>query len=108
MKLYETHAGQEFKIEISYSLGGVNYATYKQERRGYYLHVTPVERKLSDCGSYRTESFMVFSGYKHLLIELGRDSKKSYQKAIQLEMWREWADKIIKTIINEKKIEAAA
>jgi hypothetical protein len=30
------------RVEVSHAAGGINYFNYKTERRGFYLHVTPV------------------------------------------------------------------
>lgn len=62
-------------IETKYNLGGFNCFTYAQEKRGYYLHVTPVKRERRD--GYTTESFTAFSGYKQLLQEVTRKSAKA-------------------------------
>lgn len=61
----------DLKLDLSYSLGGLNVFTYKQERRGYYLIVTPVER------SGIMEGFTAFSGSKVLLKEVNRQSAKA-------------------------------
>ena len=44
-------------VSLSYNKGGVNYATYQNEPRGY-------------------QSFVAFTGYKQLIREVGRASKK--------------------------------
>lgn len=68
----------DLKLDLSYSLGGLNVFTYKQERRGYYLIVTPVER------SGIMEGFTAFSGSKVLLKEVNRQSAKAEQEALEL------------------------
>lgn len=68
------------KVEMSYSLGGMNPFTYKNERRGYYLYVTPVERR--SCGDgVMMEGYVAFSGTKLLLKEVTRKSAKAEQEA---------------------------
>lgn len=67
------------KCEVFYSLGGMNYFTYKQEGRGYYASVTPVERTEHD--GYTMEGFMCFSGIKQLVKEVSRKSDKAMQTA---------------------------
>lgn len=59
------------KIETAYTLGGYNVFTYKQEARGYYLHVSPVER------SRGFESYVAFTGAKKLLKAVSRKSAKA-------------------------------
>jgi hypothetical protein len=67
-----TERGERTVIEVKlfYSEGGMNYATYKTEARGYYLSVTPVD--LSD--SYR--KFAMFSGIKGLVEAVPRFNAK--------------------------------
>lgn len=66
------------KIETYYSLGGINYFTYKNEERGYYLSVVPVER------GNGMEGFVAFSGVKQLLYAVKRKSKKAEEEAEKL------------------------
>ena len=91
------------KVETYYNLGGMNYFTYKVELRGYYLSVTPVER--INRGSYIMESYTAFSGYKMLLKEVKRKSKKAEMEAEQIaadEMQR-----IIDQVLMEQGLELA-
>ena len=68
------------KVETYYSLGGMNYFTYKQERRGYYISVCPVERWKTDTG-FMMEGYTAFTGIKRLLKEVTRKSAKAEQEA---------------------------
>lgn len=70
------------KVEVYYTLGGMNYFTYKQEPRGYYLSVTPVER--AERYGVSTEGFMAFSGTKKLVKPVSRKSEKAFQQAIEM------------------------
>ena len=63
------------RVETDYTKGGLNLFTYKQERRGYYLHITPVERRGN------MESFVAFTGNKFLLKEVSRKSAKAEREA---------------------------
>lgn len=74
-----THHITHLKIEVYYSLGGYNYFTYKQENRGYYLSVSPVERKTDEYGTM--ESYTAFTGIKKLIKEVSRKSKKAEAEA---------------------------
>ena len=67
------------KVELYYSLGGMNYFNYKVEKRGYYLSVCPTERK--DNGGWISESYTMFSGVKQLVKEVARKSAKSAEQA---------------------------
>ena len=72
---YATH----IKIELRYNLGGTSWATYQPEKRGYYIHVTPVKRETRD--GYGLESFVAFTGYKQLVKEVTRKSAKAEAQA---------------------------
>ena len=71
------------KVELRYQLGGINYATYDMEKRGYYAHAQIVEREKHDYNGrpYWTESYTAFSnGGKILLKEVTRKSKKATEE----------------------------
>jgi len=84
MKTYETINGtnKSLKIQVYYNLGGINYFTYKNEARGYYLSVSPVE--VSQSNGCTIESYTAFSGTKILLLETKRKSDKAYAQAVEL------------------------
>lgn len=71
------------KCELYYSLGGMNYFTYKNEPRGYYVSVSPVERDIRPNG-VTLESFRAFSGYKRCVVSVERKSKKAQEKALEV------------------------
>lgn len=76
------------KVQLYYSLGGMNYFTYKTEPRGYYLSVSPVER------SRGMESYTAFSGVKNLIIEVKRQSAKKEAEAEKM------AESMLKSLID--------
>ena len=87
MKKYEKIEGTEnkyLKFEVDYQKGGMNYWNGSNEKRGYYLCVRIVERSKSDSTGFVSESFMMFSGTKKLLMEVGRQSEKKYKECIEL------------------------
>jgi len=51
-------------VELRFSAGGMNYATYKNEERGYWLSVQPEHFK--DEGRFTSTMTQGFSGIKHL------------------------------------------
>ena len=69
------------KAEIYYALGGHNVFTYKNESRGYYISVSPVER--SDKYGYMMESYTAFTGLKQCVLEVQRKSAKKLAEAIE-------------------------
>lgn len=87
------------KCELAYSLGGMNYFTYKNEPRGYYLSVSPVEK--SGC----MESYVAFSGVKKLLLEVKRKSPKKESEAIS--MIEENLPSLIEHVMVKNGIKAA-
>lgn len=70
------------RVEVSYTLGGMNYFTYKNEPRGYYMHVSPVKRSVT--GGVAMEEYSAFSGYKQCILEVSRKSKAKEAEAIHL------------------------
>jgi hypothetical protein len=85
MAQYEKVEGTnyELKIQVFYNMGGMNYFNYKNEERGYYLSVTPVQVERQANG-ITIESYMAFSGVKELLLPVKRKSEKAEQQAIEL------------------------
>lgn len=75
----KTRNATHLLIELRYNLGGFNYFTYKQEPRGYYLSVSPVELKQRD--GYTLESYTAFTGTKYLVKEVPRKSTKAEREA---------------------------
>lgn len=71
---------QYLKCKLYYSLGGMNYFTYKNEPRGYYVSVSPVERT-TDYG-FAMESYVAFSGYKKCVVTCARKGKKAEAQAL--------------------------
>ena len=70
---------EHLKISLYYSLGGMSYFTGNKEARGIYLSITPVtihQNEASDGTVWESEESTLFSGYKHLVKELSRFSKK--------------------------------
>jgi hypothetical protein len=65
------------KVYISYDLGGMNYFTGREKKRGYYITVLPVEK------GGNMEGFTAFTGVCELLTECARKSKKAEQNALE-------------------------
>ena len=78
-----SHAGEEthLRIDLYYDLGGYNVFTYKTDPRGYYASFLPVKREVHT--HYTSESFVGFSGFKVLLKEVTRQSKKARTEALE-------------------------
>lgn len=63
------------RLSVDYRLGGMNWFTYKDEPRGYYLCATPeyAHEHMVNC--------VLGAGAKHLLLEVPRQSKKRAMEA---------------------------
>ena len=92
----------EIKLELSYSIGGMNYFTSKVEKRGYWLHMQPLEISRSSNG-ITIEQYTPAKGYKHLILETKRKSDKAYKTA--LEMIEETKQRMIEAIQEESNLQ---
>ena len=79
----EGDTGKHMKIDISYSLGGMNYFNGQVNRRGVYVHLSTVEKQ--QRSGYVSESYMPFdnSSFKILVLELKRKSEGKTQKVYE-------------------------
>lgn len=104
MKNYIKVSGSErtnyLRIDLDYSKGGYNYFTYKEEKRGYYIHVSPVYR----AGGM--ESYTAFTGVKACLLEVARKSSKAEKEAA--EIFETEKDKYINYILDKNNLIAEA
>lgn len=103
MKKYVEKDGQTFAVSLTYSKGGTSYFTGKHESRGYYLSVRPVTLEKGD--GYTSESFMIFSGYKHLLKEVKRQSDKAYREC--LDMYEPMVEQMMDKVLSERLTDEA-
>lgn len=67
------------RVDIDYNIGQYNYFTHQNERRGYYISVSPVA--YSNNNGIITESYAAFTGVKYLLKEVTRKSTKAEKEA---------------------------
>lgn len=84
---YIYKGNQEYKIELYYTKGGVNYLTGNNIPRGYCISVTPVTRKFNSYASfgkpdegYWSESSVMFQGVKGHVQTAQRFSQKTFDK----------------------------
>ena len=70
------------KIKVVYHLGGRNILTYKEERRGIYIHFRIIEREQRD--GYCTETFPLLGDmqFKICVMPLERKSSKKMFEVI--------------------------
>lgn len=97
IKIASNDHATHLKCELYYDLGGINYFTYANEPRGYYVSVTPVKR------DGILESFVAFEGYKQIVQPCSRKSKK--QQEIAESKYTEIRDMLIERLIQENGYE---
>jgi len=68
------------RVEVYYSKGGINYFTYNNEKRGYYVQVSPVT--LEKRGGLTIETYSAFSGYKRIVKETNKKLGKKAEDAV--------------------------
>ena len=81
------HKETHIEVEVGYSLGGINYWNYQNESRGYYLYATPCQLSTHSTGTggeWQSITTTVGRGYKWLLKEVSRQSKKAEAEAIAI------------------------
>ena len=87
------------KVELYYSKGGMNYFTYRNEPRGYYISATPVER------NGIMEGFTAFTGIRKLVREVSRKSEKAEREAEAT--FETEAKELIEYVLNKQNLELA-
>ena len=63
-------------LQVKYSKGGMNYATYRTEKRGIYISASPIKIEDTDTPGLVIRSYMAFSGIKQLVEETKRKNDK--------------------------------
>ena len=76
MKKYLDYAGQTYKVQLHYRLGGINYFTGSCDPRGIYFSIAPVSISRSANGEVTMESQTAFSGSTRLVKPLNRKNNK--------------------------------
>lgn len=87
------------KASISFQKGGTNWYNGANEKKGYYLHLIPVERSEISNG-FISESMILGEGFKYLLLEVTRQSDKRLKTA-QL-IADQHKDRLIAKCTNDK------
>ncbi len=70
--------GKELQINVYYDKGGINMFSGKNEPRGYWLSVRPVER------DEKSVSFSITEGLRVFLLEVKKRGEKNDQQALKL------------------------
>jgi len=63
-------------LSVYYSKGGINYATYRTEKRGIYISASPIKVEETGTPGLIVRSFMAFTGIKQLVEETKRKNDK--------------------------------
>lgn len=92
-----TKEANQLKIRLYYHLGGYNCFTCQEEKRGYYISVTPVYKE-----GY-LESYTMFTGAKQLIKAVNRKSEKA--RAAALDSIGEFLPGLIDYVCKQNKIE---
>jgi hypothetical protein len=75
--------GKGYRVDVGYNKGGMNYFNSTQDRRGYYLYISKVNREKTEFNCI--ESTMMFTGgLKRFLLEVKRQSPKALDKAVEM------------------------
>lgn len=91
------------KIEFFYDKGG-EYAI--NSKRGYYVMCYPVTVSTNSNGNIINESFGCYGGFKSLILEVSRKSKKAEAKALQLIDSKQ--DDLINKVLKKHNLQIAA
>ncbi len=73
----KTTSEKVIEVSVSYSKGGINYMTYKQEPRGYQLHVQPLTIKDNWV------TIEGFTGVKQTIEEAKRFNRKKLEEVAE-------------------------
>lgn len=93
------------EVELAYHKGGMNVFTYEMEKRGYYIHVTPME--IIDRGGYKMYAYTAFSGSKFCIWECSRKSAKAENEAVKLVNgeYRDFVARMVSSIAQKNGLE---
>lgn len=94
-----TTKGKVLEITVSFSAGGINYATYKQEPKGYSVHVQPIEIG-KGC-----RTFVAFTGVRHFLEGATRFNQKRLKELADTVMEHEKIQEIIEHVCQKNGLE---
>ena len=104
IKLQENQNGfTHLKLELFYDKGG-EYAI--NSKRGYYVMCYPVTVSTNSTGNIVSESFWGYSGFKSLILEVSRKSKKAEAEALQLIEGKQ--DVLINKVLTKHNLQLAA
>jgi hypothetical protein len=77
---YPHNDGKVVRVTVSYTKGGLNMFTYKEDKRGYWMHIQPMRIETSSNG-FTVSHYMPMSGRRMLVLEAARFSASGLAKA---------------------------
>ena len=105
-KYLPTTTATELKVEVYYSPGGFNLGTYRNEPRGYWLSVMPVNRY--EQNGVRYESVVLGTGLKKFLKETKSDRRGGKAEHAAVELSGQYETELVKQVCIKEKLELAA
>ena len=87
------------EVEVYYSLGGMNYWTGREEKRGYYLGVSPLEKRGNMI------EYVGFSGIKQCIKPVARKSAKAEAEAEKLAA--QYEENLINYVLQQNNLQLA-
>lgn len=94
------HEVNRIKVELYYNEGGMSYATYQQEERGYYLIVLP-EFYQDEGNGFCSTKTSAFSGIKQLIEPAKRFGQK---KLDNFTVDQEVIDRLVNYVANKNSL----
>jgi len=76
---YPHSDGKVVRVTVSYTKGGLNYYTYKEDKRGYWMHIQPMRIEVRDCVT--VSHYTPTAGRRMLVLEAARFSAAGLAKA---------------------------
>ena len=76
---YLHSAGKRVRVTVAYTKGGINMFTYKEDKRGYWMHIQPMRIEVSN--GFITSHYMPGNGRRMLVLEAARFSATGLEKA---------------------------
>jgi hypothetical protein len=103
-KLPTNTENQFIEVSVHFNEGGINYATYDREAKGFYLSLKPIT---IDPASPGVVSFMMFSGGKTLILEAKRFSQKTLEQLAKTAMQDPKYQPLLEHVLAKNNLKAA-
>ena len=101
-----TTENMKLEVEIFYSRGGWNFATGKDDPRGYWLCVQPV-RFIEEAG-IKMISFALLSGFKKFLLQAKADRKGGTAEKSAVLLAEKYEQELVEQVCIKEKLTLTA